>query len=52
MERQTKGLVNIFTALAIEEVGLQVIHQREERAALSIQGIISTAARLDMKYRY
>ena len=37
MEGQTKGFVNLLTALAaVEEVGLQVLNDREERTARRI----------------
>ena len=34
VERQAEGLVDVLTALAIEQVRLQVVQEREEHAAL------------------
>ena len=35
VESQTEGLVDVLTALAVEQVGLQVIQEWEEGAALN-----------------
>ena len=34
VERQAEGLVDVLTTLRVEQVGLQVVQEREERAAL------------------
>ena len=36
VERQTERFVSVFTALAVEEVGLEIVQKREESAALLI----------------
>lgn len=34
VERQTEGLMSVFTTFALEEIGLKVIQEREEGTAL------------------